>query len=235
MYPFELFTYSRYPSLPDIDFKKFEGLMSSGNFKFRPGTEMSNNTYGGHSLDDIKLITENVDHKKILLPPNNKKKPPAATLKPEKPKVEKPAPPSPKKKPVKAGPPTTGKLNLSIQQQLEQKFSQQQGRAPQSSGYVNLHPPSSPQVKTSPRQSYISDEDDDDDDEQEVYIAPGDIDGPDSPIYQNHSVTDESVYANYPLPPINEGVYQNVTFDGKPITPPRSVKPAVPQVKPRRK
>ena len=80
-----------------------------------------------------------------------------------------------------------------------------------------------------------SDSLEEEDEEQEVYIAPADMN---EPIYQNHGEEKQTPYANveYTKPSVDNDIYQNITFDGKPVTPPRRVQPQQPpQVQPRRK
>jgi hypothetical protein len=132
---------------------------------------------------------------------------------------------------------------------------------PKPAGYVNLFPGSGSSIKppslvTTRKSREIEEEATlDEDEEQEMYIAPQDIDGynpdnDDEHIYQNHGFhnsqpepqlepQEEQIYVNINTPPIvpsrrtgNNKTYQNLTVDGKPLTPPRVAK-ASPQVRPK--
>ena len=215
--------------------------MSSGEGrKFKPGTEMSGNTYGGLTLHQIK--EREVPVKKtngggiptpfagLVPPPGN-----STTTSVQ----GRPLPSSPNKKAAKPTPkPAPKPVPKNNKPQSPNQLSQQlkNRKIPPGPGYVNLFPPPSPQVApSSNRQSYnVSDEEDE---EQEVYIAPGEIETPEvteAPIYENHGFqnNDSDLYVNYPLAPTTDKVYQNVTIEGKPYTPPRHVKPVSPSCSP---
>ena len=221
--------------------------MSSGEGKkFKPGTEMSGNTYGGLTLHQIKereVPGKGANGGGIPTPLAGLVPPPGNSTTTS---VQgRPLPSSPNKKATKPTPkPAPKPVPKNNNPQSPNQLSQQL-KIPPGPGYVNLFPSPCPQVApSSNRQSYnVSDEEDE---EQEVYIAPGEIESPEvteAPIYENHS---SDLYVNYPLAPTTDKVYQNVTIEGKPYTPPRQVKPvspscspqvkkAEPQVRPRKK
>lgn len=215
--------------LIEIDFNKFGAVLNkqmqaTGATKvFKPGLEMDGNTYGGMSLKQIKDVIDSAEASsgESFKSPSVIKTPIAGVLPvkqqpgpsvKQKPTRDKPLPPQPKKSP--------------------------------SPGYVNLVPSKTPSSSSGHTRTPSAEEEEfDDEDDQEVYIAPGEFaDEEEQPIYENHGPTPSSKqqqssayanvsYNNAPAP----SLYQNVTYDGKPHTPPRQVRPSPSPNRPRRK
>ena len=195
---------------------------------FKPGLQMDGNTYGGMSLKQIKDVidkTEASSGESFTIKPSAVKTPfPAPVPIVKVPPTKQPGP-SNRHKPLPAPP-----------------------KKPPP-GYVNLLPTNMPSPnpgvhKHTPSTDYNSEEEYDEDD-QEVYIAPGQIED-EQPIYENHGPTGSSQPTNSPYANVSfdntgealpdaRGLYQNVTYDGKPHTPPRQIKPSPSPSRPRRK
>lgn len=234
----------------EIDFNKFGSVLNQqmqatgAKRLFKPGLEMDGNTYGGMSLKQIKDVIDKTEAsssesfilpsvvktplpapvpvvKHPVIPPTNKpglaaNKPGLAANKPSPATKHKPLPAPPKK-------PPPGYVNLLP---------------------TNIPPPNSGGHNRTPSTDYNSEEDYDEDD-QEVYIAPGQIED-EQPIYENHGPSGPSLQPNSPYANVSfdnnggggggaGGLYQNVTYDGKPHTPPRQIKPTPSPSRPRRK
>ena len=236
----------------EIDFDKFQSVLKkkseeTGNKRlFRPGPEMGNNTYGGMSLEQIKDVIEKQDMSTISPSPSLPKHKQGGTPTPF-------AGFSPKAQPTSTRPsidndkPNT-KKSLTIPK-CDRSSRSSPGHHRHSTpnklsskrDYINTSSPT--QVPRSVNHTQMipshqhdnSDSLEEEDEEQEVYIAPADIN---EPIYQNHGEDKQTPYANvqYTQPSLDNDIYQNVTFEGKPVTPPRRVQPQQPpQVQPRRK
>ncbi|XP_019852537.1 PREDICTED: uncharacterized protein LOC100638682 [Amphimedon queenslandica] len=240
-------TYDQAWNPPEIDFNKFGSVLNQqmqatgAKRLFKPGLEMDGNTYGGMSLKQIKDVidkTEASSNESFILPSAVKTPFPAPV-----PIVKHPIVPTTSKQPVmpptnKTGPPTKHK-----------PLPAPPKKPPP--GYVNLLPTNLPPANSgghnrTPSTDYNSEEEEYDDDDQEVYIAPGEIED-EHPIYENHGPTGSSLQPNSPYANVSYdnnggggapgagGLYQNVTYDGKPHTPPRQIKPSPSPSRPRRK
>ena len=247
----------------EIDFDKFRDVLKKKSEEtgtkrlFKPGPEMGNNTYGGMSLEQIKDVIEKQDMSTISPSPSLPKHKQGGIPTPfagSSPKVH----PTPKAHPTPKVHPTPTRPSID-NDRANIKKSLTIPKSDRSSRYSPGHRISTPNKlsnkreytnTTSPTQvprsdnhtkmipSHQHDNSDsleEEDEEQEVYIAPADIN---EPIYQNHGDEKQTPYANvqYDKSCADNDIYQNVTFDGKPVTPPRRVQPQQPpQVQPRRK
>ena len=114
-------------------------------------------------------------------------------------------------------------------------------------GYVNMFPSPSRYENAHLSKNEEEEEGEDEDGDQEIYIEPGTLEDDDVPeesdsnIYQNYNFSEtepQKTYVNMselqntppaPSPSHTASIYANVTYQGKPLTPPR-VKP---KMKPR--
>ena len=232
----------------DIDFDKFQKKLSdikdaTGKKRmFAAGPSAERHTYGGMTLQQMKEVIQ------VDLESSKPKQPmpiPVGGLQfPIKPSdlkatgvnnKNKPLPPPPSPKDLSAPPTNRGSRSPGHQrdsQSSQQKRSPEIGASPRHNcpnSYANILPPSQARQQinngykpSTPQDVY----EDDDEDDQEVYVEPGKLESANH-TYQNHSFDQppKNPYANVNVDFIQDNsIYQNVTQQGTPPTPPR-VKP----------
>ena len=235
----------------EIDFNKFQDVLKkkaeeTGTKRlFKPGPEMGNNTYGGMSLEQIKDVIDKQDisaispspslptHKQGGIPtpfagftPKPNPASPRPSIDNGKPNIRKSLAVPKSDRSSRSSPGHRLSTPNKSSNKREYNYATSPSRVPRSNNHTQIGPL---------HQHDNSDSLEEEDEEQEVYIAPADMN---EPIYQNHGEEKQTPYANveYTKPSVDNDIYQNITFDGKPVTPPRRVQPQQPpQVQPRRK
>ena len=192
---------------------------------FKAGSEMSENTYGGKTLEQMQQFFTNPENEEIFETKPTKKNPAART-------------PFAGFKPTSMSPSEIRTSNTTQSPKnrggVATPLSKQQ---PPSPGYVNLIPNKTINKQQQQQQQQRYDDEDEifsDDEDQEIYIQPGNMgsDGEeeeesieDQPLYENTTFKKDSQPSSPPPSQDDAGIYQNYV-----VTPPKSRRSDVEQI-----
>ena len=236
--------------ITEIDFTKFQDQLKKmkGNTNkrmFKAGCGLEDHTYGGLKLSEMKKVLDRevcTDAVNSSLVQGGTPTPFAGFQPNQRNSMQ--FVPDPTKISNKSLSPKPKKTNPSMVSVLPET----QKQLPQlPTGYVNMFPSPS-RYENAHLSKNEEEEDEDEDGDQEIYVEPGTLEDDDvteesdSNVYQNYNFGKTEPQKNYvnmselqnnpppaPSPSHDASIYANVTYQGKPLTPPR-VKP---KVKPR--